>query len=156
MYYKVAKTSESGRKIEQVRVLLSDHLKAQKALASKYGFKEWQIATPGRQIVNVRFENGFTPDPKLWRLSKNSDGYVPITRSKAGKELREELRKPQIWPDDINGAVGIVDEWSTIGIAWGNEEWFGIDIPEDMEFSPPSDMVEITSSEYKMIVKPEP
>ena len=151
MYFKVSKGSETGAKIEKVRVLLSEHRAEQKALAEKYGFKEWQVAVPGRQIVGVFFEQGIIPDDKLWRNSKSNDGFVPRANRKQGKKLREELRAPQVWPDDINGAIGIFDEWSTIGIDWTNPNYYLIEVPEDMEFTPSEDVIEITSRVYKSL-----
>lgn len=153
MKFKILRTSGTGKKLVEIEKKRSQGFKETKALAKEIGFFSWRGAywTSFGGISSVNWKDRKNPDPKLWK--KQDDGFYPKKNSKQGKELAMRLEALTMVSDvELGESVGFFGApWKTIGINFGNEEWFGIEVGDDWEYEPPSDCIEITVSEYNSL-----
>jgi hypothetical protein len=157
MYFKTKKTSETGQKLAKIEARGLDTYNYQCELAKKYGFVSWNCLQHHAWgvIYQVEFPKGHEVDLKIWRLAYQSRNlYVPKMNTKDGKALNEEIiNQPIVEARELNDCVGFSND-SAFGKRIGltsNEHLFGFSLGNNWEYTPPSDCVEITVSEYNMI-----
>ena len=71
MYFITKRDSETGRKFDVLVEKIDKLGKANKAIATKYGFNKWQAWSIGGGIAAAIFE--LEPESKLWSKKKGED-----------------------------------------------------------------------------------
>lgn len=151
MKFKVLRESETGKRIAEIERMASLAHDDAKNLANDIGFEQWRggywCAFGG--ISCVMFKK--VPDTKLWK--KQEDGYYPKKNSKEGKELAQRFDALTVVSlKDLNESVGFGGApWKHIGINFNNKDYFGFEVGDKWEYTPPSDCVEITHSEFRTL-----
>lgn len=153
MYFITSKNSETGAKLAAIEQRMNEAIEAQKAMAKKYGIKEWRR---GHWGVAGRFSSVIfseTPDLKVWKRVNGDKEFLPKLNNKEGKAIDTEFsRMPWVPYWQLNECVGIDNnQWGNIGVIFGHAELFGFSVPEEWEFESPGDCEEITTTEYKRI-----
>lgn len=156
MKYITKRTSNTGKKLSAVLEKMKFCLDAQKELSKKYGFIAWRkdylIVAGG--FSSVMFPKTTEVDKTLWKNVNNSNNeWMPKLNTKAGKAIGKEFTSlPCVKPFELNECVGYnTNAWESIGCDWSNEEYFGFDISEKWNYSPPADCKEVTTTRYKQL-----
>lgn len=151
-YYKVDKTSEFGKKLNSILEKRYECYDAAKKLCDKYEFTKYREAYWcyfGGISACADFKE--TPDPKIWKKVRRGE-YMPKLNSIEGKAIQKEIEAlPVIYRIDINELFGL-DIFAGIGLTFSHPKFIGLNFSTDSRFAPkiiPSDLVEITCSEYE-------
>lgn len=150
-YYKTLKTSETGRKFQAIEDKAKVCRTAQVAMAEKYGFTKWRSSRWAAYggISSVVFEN--EPDKTIWKREGRQE-YSPRCNIKAGKDIQSEFDAlPTIDSDEVNACIGYDECMSTIGVQFGDGDFFGFSIDSDAFDDIPADCIEITGTEYEKL-----
>lgn len=162
MYIKIATSSPLGQKIAEMwkrgAKYNSQALRWAKEQGADYIRGSWYCIFGG--VLSAHFKNN---PPKGWIKAgpKYDQGEYLIGKTTAGKELREaEAALPRITDDEFNELLNFDPDNRTSnkvcfhpGVQWGKDDYILVNIPDHTIYKPIEDMVEITSTEYKSLLK---
>lgn len=155
-YYKIAKDSETGKKLAELVSRLEDFKATRNKFADKYGVRgvrhcEIYLAS----VASVVFKDETSIDKDSWKRSPDPQGYIPKNNPK-NNELKkdwQELQSKSILRYKLDEIVGGTDQFVHCGFHYGKEDYFFIytSCPEKYDF--PSDVIEISNLEYLELTK---
>jgi hypothetical protein len=157
MYFKTLRTSETGKKFQELYNEMDICIKARKEFLDKYGIESF---TQSFNVGFGGFHSAFKVDQPLdldiWK--RNKDGYyTPKISTQKGKEIKKEIDSlPTISVDEINSCAGHkTDFFERIGYSFKDKNYIGFVIGNNWTYTPPKDCEEITITEYhKLFGKP--
>lgn len=159
-YYKISRTSETGKKVQDVLDRKERFRKAAELFYGSYLIHSHlhnRLLLAGMQAVRFMGE----PDLRLWKRVRK-DEFKPRARSidKEDKEIIEKLKRLNAkWKElqelsvcryDLDELVGGPDPFFQCGWNFTNPEYF-IFITEE-EYNVPSDATEISNIEFREII----
>lgn len=155
-YYKIAKDSETGKKLAELVSRLEDFKATRNKFADKYGVRgvhHYEIYLAS--VASVVFKNETSIDKDSWKRSPDPQGYIPKDNPK-NNELKkdwQELQSKSILRYKLDEIVGGTDQFVHCGFDYSMEDYFFIftDKPEAFDF--PSDVIEISNIEYLELTK---
>lgn len=155
-FYKIAKDSETGKKLAELVGRLEDFKATRKKFAEKYGIRgvhhyEMYLAN----VASVVFKDESSIDRDNWRISPDRLGYIPKKNPK-DKQLKKdwyELQSKNIQRFEVDRIVGGKDPFHQCGFDFSLEDLFFMitNKPENFDF--PSDVIEISNLEYLELTK---
>lgn len=152
MYYITKIDSLTGQKFAQIATKRKECHTAQKKIAEEIGFEKWR-SSPWKcfgGISSCIFQKD--PDEKIWRKVEGHQEWKPRRNTKQGKEIWKRFQAlPTVDNCELNLCVGYDENWSTIGFASNNPEYFGFEGFEDWDHKVPRDCKEVTRSKYKQL-----
>ena len=160
MYFKVLRTSETGKRFKVVSDKMDECTKQIHALSEKYGFKRWRhfnfevwgglSAVLFAEKEDEEFLN--RPSSSLWTEVRG--GYLPKRNTKIGKQMYEEFKQlSTVGIKELNEVVGYKPDspWAHIGFSFRHPLYFLFETKDGIPFTPPYDCVEIMYSEYESL-----
>lgn len=151
MYFITKTTSDTGKKFQVIKEKIDRIHKQQIELSYEFGFEQWR----GHGLYVF---GGFSslmflekPDPKIYKLVRHPNEYMPKRNSKKGKEIDDKLNAVEVLNrKELNNCVGLNSSFSKcIGLSLNNPEYFGFEVKEEWDFTPPADCEEVTSARYR-------
>lgn len=152
-YYKVPKDSETGKKLIIERNKINESSNAFFELATDLGATGAMIIPLNGQCTGFAFD--VAPDLKVWKYEGYPNIYFPKGNSKAGKAILARINEiPQNGSTTLNKVVGVNYPFSSIGCQCPeNGNFYGISCGDKLQFTAPSDCIEITCTEYGNLSK---
>lgn len=155
-YYKIAKDSETGKKLSELVERYNDFEVKKREFAEKYGIKgfysyEMYLAHVG----DVVFKDSSHVDKNNWKKGCASNAYLPKQNPK-DRQLKkdwEELRSKSIQRFELDKIVGGKDPFHMCGFDYSSEDFFFIFTEKPEKFDFPSDVIEISNLEYLELIK---
>ena len=154
MYYKLEKENETFQKLESVWDKIEKCNKEAKELVKKLGFEEFGVSQDGVAggVSCIKSDN----KPNGYKSVGKS--YQKLIYPKANnKEVLDMFKKlPVVEYDEYNSTIGFESQFSSIGYhrAFSSKKVnniFLIEVSNKCKYTPTTDMVEITYSEYKRL-----
>lgn len=158
MYYKVLKTSETGKKIAALDVEVQIAFAFQKAFIKKIGAERFlpaPFALCGG-VLEVIFPTGHKVGPEWKIATKKYSSYSPKLTTEAGRALNaERVALPTIPIEALHGIINYVGNgFSRIGYSIVKEHYLYQIFEEDVpHYVPPQDCIEIKASEYHKLIE---
>lgn len=168
MYFKILKTSETGKKFQAIKDIIikgdDEQTKLFIEIGSNGTFTNSRSVLYG-EIEGVCFDH--EPDLKHWKMDKRytDDGkgqsrlvYRPRLNTTYGKSIEARFKAiPSVTRDDMNGVIGMELFNGCIGYTISNNDlYFGMIIKAEWlndGLIIPNDCQEITYTEYTKIFK---
>lgn len=169
MKYKILKGTDSFKQLTLLQQKINAANDKSKELVNELGAKEfcyssnWYVLAGG--LAGIRFPE----KPIGWkRVFKDHyrDMYFPQRNLVANKELLEKIKNlPLVETDELNKIVGFEEQsYPKNGksihviapVISFRDEHILMSINENLIYKPLPDMIEITTSEYKALMAPEP
>lgn len=153
MKYRTLKSSNTGRKLQELLDRANKGYDEIEALGIKYNFKQYKEgywkAYGG--ISGIVFEK--EPDRRVWKMTEN--GWMPKLNTKEGKAIQKEFDKlNSVWHWELNQAVGVNENYKFAGFSGDtNETYFGFEISDTWEFKKQNDCEKITLELYDELFK---
>lgn len=124
-WYKIPKDSPTGKRLQAVRDRYDAFSNAWHAYREKYGVLGAVFYVEHLcDVLAFTFES--EPDATIWHQLKGGEfkgNYKPIRGTDAFKDW-QKLRKLRVKHLELDHAMGETDDWSDVGIHWGNDEFF--------------------------------
>lgn len=152
LYYKIEKGSDTGMKFAELESRGTQCVLKSLEVVEKYGFTQYRPSTWGIYGGISSFVSPEkNPDSKVWKKDRNGE-YFPNKRSKEGRQIFDEISElPIVERKELNAIVGYDDPFSHIGFYMSNKKYFGVILMDNWKVIPPSDCIEITGSEFKLL-----
>lgn len=155
-YYKIAKDSETGKKLAELVGRLEDFKATRKKFAEKYGIRgvhHYEIYWAS--VASVVFKDESSVDKDSWKRSPDPQGYIP-KRNPKNKDIKkewQELQSKSILRYKLDEIVGGKNQFIHCGFHYGKEDFFFINTSSPEEYDFPSDVIEISNLEYLELTK---
>ncbi len=149
--YITKKDSETGVKFQELEQKMNQVRIEQKKLSEEIGFSRWRddpwTFTGG--FSSLLFEDK-APDEKIYKRSNYRKEFMPKRNNKEGKLIHEKLKAcPKVEKGEANACVNFDGHpFKSIGFAFNHQEYFGFQVEDTWNFTPPSDCEEITPTKY--------
>jgi hypothetical protein len=155
MKYITKRTSETGKKFEEIEIRRKKIQDNIEKLGDKLGFRFYcydSLSVIG--ISAAQFDK--EPDMTVYKKEKGTRNvYSPRFRNKQGKEIYQMFKDcGSISNGEINACIGFHNPFTTIGFDFSNKEYIGFEVLEKWKVKVPNDCIEITVTEYNKIFNP--
>lgn len=153
MKFKTLRTSETGKKFQEIEAKMDLVSQAVKVLANELGVEKWRpdrwAAFGGMEFVY--FKDEINPDPKIWK--EGCGGLQPKRNTKGGKVIYEKMKSlPVVTRHELNKCIGFEEApFKTIGASFNHPEYILFNLRDDWKCDIPDDCEEITVTEYKQL-----
>lgn len=153
MYYITPKTSDTGKKMQElfkkaadIRNEISDYLKLIGANPNKWVSSDKYFFNTG--VIAVVFDK--EPDLKIWKeFKKIPNSYQPRMTSYEGKKIQSKFQSIGVIDRvDLNEVVGFEQVFQHVGFDLGSKDYFCFMLQEDWNHTMPEDCEEITYAKY--------
>lgn len=154
MKYITKRSSETGKKFQEIENKAKLILLQDRKIAIEIGFTEWR---GGYNCVYGGFSSLIfkkTPNTKIFKKVYGNE-WMPKLNVKEGKEIKARLDSSlTVTKNDLNQCIGFDGApFKTIGFAQNNKEYFGFVVDEDWDVKIPEDCEEVTVTRYNELFK---
>lgn len=154
-YYKIAKTSETGKKFEELMNRVNDFNTEAKKFIEKYGILKVRCNDFYlRDVSEVVFKDESFINKDNWKKGCTLCGYL-LKKNPKDKVLKkdwENLQSKRILRFEIDKIVGGTNNFHQCGFD-STDDFFFIITEKPETFNFPSDVVEISNLEYEELTK---
>jgi len=159
MYYKIVKGSETFRKLAEVKLKMDAAGKASDELVKKLKGKRY-YKKGGYLVAGGIAGIEFLEKPENWKHVNGLDsGFYFPKSTKLNQSLIKEINNlPEVTIDEFNESIGFKEH--TVGTTWFSspgmhweKDYMLLVISDKCEYTPPADVIEILTSEFKKLQK---
>lgn len=158
MKYKILAGTDTFNKLLAIQKRMQEADGVIKALVAEFGAEEW-LGNGYGYIAGDLIGIWFAQKPDGWTeiRSKHRNFFCPKSSVKGNKPLLERIAAiPKVKTSELNECVGFkpqrvdLTQYNSIGVEWGSE-FHLIEVPDDADYTPLDDIIEVLGSEYKRL-----
>jgi len=152
MKFKTPRESVTGQRLAQVEKKIKAANRAALDVMEKVGATAIRPAMLGAGGGISSFKMDAQP---AWGKQVREGEYMPRLNCKAGKSIQEEIDAlPKVFMDEVNSPLGFDGApFKMLGLNFNNSDYILISCKDHWDFNPPSDVVEITTTEYMELIE---